>query len=356
MPTLVMDKFLDFLKNKNLIAEEDLKMIISTHLANNEPYEKILEDLHLLNRRQIMEAKAEQFKVEYFDLDSITVEAEIGRLIPESMAKAHKLVCIGKKGNKLIVAMSNPLDIFALDDLKLRTSHEIQPVFSSSDSIFKAWNKVYKELESWQKIVSEVKQKPLDSLKPKEIKLDASAASEEEAPIIRLVDLILNQAVEGKASDIHIETFENSLSVRYRIDGVLHEVMSPPKAIHPPLVSRIKVMSNLDLAEKRLPQDGRMQLAVGKNTIDFRVSCVPALFGEKVVMRILDRTSMLLTLSQLGFSEINLQKFEQGVKQPHGIVLVTGPTGSGKTTTLYAALNTINNKDINIMTIEDPVE
>lgn len=356
MAVAVMDRFMEILLEKKIIGEENANMVMTTHQSTKEPVEKILQDLQLATKQQIFEAKAEQFRVEYFDLATHEIDREISRMVPEPMARRHKLICIGKIERKLVVAMANPMDIFAVDDIRLRTSYEVQPVLSDIEDIQKAWSKAYKESESWQKIVSEVKQKPLDGLKKKEVKLDPSLVAEDEAPIIRLVDLILNQAIDSKASDIHIEAFENELSVRYRIDGILHEAMTPPKNLHPPIVSRIKVMSNLDLAEKRLPQDGRMQLTVGKSEIDFRVSVVPALFGEKVVMRILDRASMLITLPQLGFNPENLNKFEYLIKQPHGIILVTGPTGSGKTTTLYAALNTINSKEINIMTIEDPVE
>jgi len=356
MPVAMMERFLEILIERGTITEKDAEMVMQTHQVSKEPVDKVLMDLKLADHRQIMEARAAQSRVEFYDLSKHAIDREVARLIPENMARRHRLICVDKVEKKLIVAMANPVDIFAIDDLRLRTGYEIQPALGELEEIQKAWDSTYREVESWQKIVSEVKQKPLETGRPKESMLDPSMVGDEEAPIIRLVDLILRQAIENKASDIHIEAFESDMVVRYRVDGVLHEAMNPPKNLHPPVISRLKVMANLDLAEKRMPQDGRMQLTVGQTTIDFRVSIVPALFGEKVVMRLLDRSSALITLAQLGFDQDNMDRFTHQIHQPHGIILVTGPTGSGKSTTLYAALNGINSKSINIMTIEDPVE
>lgn len=345
------DKLLGFLVEKNIIKEPDANMVLETHKSTQQPIEELLVSLNLLTKNDLMKARADQMRVEYYDLAQLSVDPEIAKSIPEEICRRHRLIAIGKKDQKLVVAMANPSDLFACDELQLRTKVEILPVLSEEKEINVAIDKIYKMSENWQKIIAQIQQKPLLSMQKKRVDIEGI-----EGPVIRLGDLIIQQAVEQGASDIHIEVFEDEMKIRYRIDGVLHEAMNPPRNIHPPLITRFKVMADLDLAEKRLPQDGRMNLVIANKSIDFRISSVPSIYGEKMVMRLLDRSSMRVSLTDLGFADDNLQKINSLIHQPHGIILVTGPTGSGKTTTLYSALNSINDKTINILTIEDPVE
>lgn len=301
-----------------------------------------------------MENRAKKMRVTYVDISMLTLDPKISSIIPEDLAKRDKLICIDKNENRITVAMADPMDVFAIDDVKMRTGLEITVVLSAIEDIDRTIVQIYGEDTSWKSKLEE---------DFGDVKLDISTGDENvdadvviDQPVIIAVNKIIAQALERKASDIHIEPFEGELLVRYRIDGILHEVMKFPKSVAPALISRVKIMSNLDIAEKRIPQDGRIHLIIKKSDIDFRVSTLPSLYGESVVMRILDRKNMQVDLVKLGFAEKDLTAFQKLVSRPNGIVLVTGPTGSGKTTTLYSCLNFINNPDTKILTIEDPIE
>ncbi len=285
---------------------------------------------------------------------------EVIKTLPENVARANTLIPIEKSGDVLTVAVGDPAFLEKTDDLYIRTGLKIKPVLANEREIKEAIDKYYTHKGTMEDILEEMetegKGTDVELLKEKEEGEASDVEAAEEAPVVKLVNMMLSDAVKARASDIHIEPYEKSVRVRYRIDGILHEVASPPKRLQNALISRIKIMSNLDIAEHRLPQDGRIRIKLGEREVDLRVSVLPTSFGEKVVMRILDPTSLCLDLERLGFEPDVLEKYMKGIDVPHGIILITGPTGSGKSTTLYTTLTLKNTPDVNIITIEDPVE
>ncbi len=285
------------------------------------------------------------------------VDPELCSALPIHFARRHGILPIKRDGDGVMVATSNPLDIYPLDDVRILLDQEVKPVVMPPGAIIDAINRVYdRDTNAAQQIIEDFDEDSLDLIssaleEPADL-LDAS----DEAPVIRLVNSILFQAVKQRASDVHIEPFERELVVRYRIDGILYNVLTPPKRIQPSITSRVKIMAGLNIAEKRLPQDGRIRVTIAGKNIDIRVSVIPTAHGERIVMRLLDKTSILLKLEDIGFSSDKLKIFNRLIHRPHGIILLTGPTGSGKTTTLYAALTRINSADKNIITVEDPIE
>jgi len=356
----ITGKFLsDILYEKRLITQEQLERILKAQKDNNKELQKVIIDLDILKKDQMMLALADEIGEEYVNLNDISIDPTIVVLIPEEMARRHQLIAIDKDEKKLTVAMANPLDVFAHDELKIRLGYDIDSVLSYGEDIDKALDEVFGVTDEWDQVIGKIENMQVIVLKEEEKeRADISAITEsEEAPIIALVNLAILRAVKEKASDIHIEPFgEDTLKVRYRIDGILHDVMSLPRNLQLAVISRIKIMSDLDIAEKRLPQDGRIQVNVGGRNINIRVSILPAVTGESAVLRILDPSSILLELDSLGFSPDILPNFLSLIKKPNGIILVTGPTGSGKSTTLYTTLNLLNSSEKKIMTIEDPVE
>jgi len=350
----------DILYNKGLIANEQLDRILKIQKDNgNKDLQKIIIDLDILKKDEMMLALADEIGEKYVNLNDITIDPTIVVLIPEEMARRHQLIAIDKNEKKLTVAMANPLDVFAHDELKIRLGYDIESVLSYGADIDKALDEVFGVTDEWDQVIGKIETMQVTVLKEEEKEAaDISAITEsEEAPVIALVNLIILRAVKESASDIHIEPFgEDTLKVRYRIDGILHDVMSLPRNLQLAVISRIKIMSELDIAERRLPQDGRIQVNVGGRKINIRVSILPAVTGESAVLRILDPSSILLDLDSLGFSPDILPDFLSLIKKPNGIILVTGPTGSGKSTTLYTTLNLLNSTEKKIMTIEDPVE
>lgn len=349
----------DILYEKGLITEEQLERILKIQEDNNKDLQKIIIDLDILKKDEMMLALADEIGEKYVNLSDINIDPTIVVLIPEEMARRHQLIAIDKDENKLTVAMANPLDVFAHDELKIRLGYDIESVLSYGDDILKALDVVFGVTDEWDQVIGKIENMQITVLKEEEKeKANISAITEsEEAPIIALVNLVILRAVKEKASDIHIEPFgEDILKVRFRIDGILHDVMSLPRNLQLSVISRIKIMSDLDIAEKRLPQDGRIQVNVGGRKINIRVSVLPAVTGESAVLRILDPSSILLELDSLGFSPDILPDYLSLIKKPNGIILVTGPTGSGKSTTLYTTLNLLNSTEKKIMTIEDPVE
>jgi type IV pilus assembly protein PilB len=303
---------------------------------------------------------SKQYGVPAISLKDFDIDEEVVKLIPKATADKHQVVPVNRAGSSLIVAMSDPSNIFAIDDIKFLTGYNVEVVVASEQAIKEAIDKYYSEkgpdldevMQGFDD--SEVTVVESEGDDASSVDLEKSA---EEAPVVKLVNLILLDAIKKGASDIHVEPYEKDFRVRFRIDGVLYEVMKPPMKLRNAMISRLKIMSELDISERRLPQDGRIKLKLGKGKeMDFRVSVCPTLFGEKVVMRLLDKSTLQLDMTRLGFEEQQLKEFMEAIDRPYGMVLVTGPTGSGKTTTLYSALSKLNEVSWNISTAEDPVE
>jgi type IV pilus assembly protein PilB len=295
------------------------------------------------------------------NLMKVRVPEYIGETVPKELCRTHKLAPIAKLGNKLFVAMADPLNVLALDDLRQRTKMDIIPMIATERAVNDALSGVHHSSSAMEDVMKEAEQTSEAEVQEvkenrQEIDLDQMAADSEDAPVIKIVNLILVQALKEKASDIHIEPFEKQLKLRYRVDGNLVEASSPPKALQLPIASRLKILAGLDIAERRLPQDGRFRIRVSGKEVDLRVSILPTVNGEKIVIRLLDKSSLSASIEQLGMDPETLTVFRKAVDAPHGMILVTGPTGSGKTTTLYSVLAELNNPEYNLVTVEDPVE
>ena len=302
------------------------------------------------------------------NLARLAIPLEVADLVPREMAYNHKVVPVSRLENKLFLAMADPLNVLAIDDVRRITRLEVATLIASEKAILDKLNHIdASKSGSMEDIIQDAQKKGEVDSDPdsvevsdreavEEVNLDQLAASSEEAPVVKLANLILVQAVKDRASDVHIESFEKALRLRYRIDGVLMDATPPPKQMQLALISRFKIMSSLDIAERRLPQDGRMRIRVGGKDYDLRVSIMPTVHGEKVVLRLLDKSNLSASIDKLGLDPDTFQQFKAAVDAPHGLILVTGPTGSGKTTTLYSALNQLNNPIYNIVTVEDPVE
>src|SRR5689334_11293909 len=301
------------------------------------------------------------------NLARVTIPPDIADLLPREMAHTHKVVPVSRLENKLFLAMADPLNVLAIDDVRRITRLEISPMIASEKAIIDKLNNIdSSKSSSMEELILDAQKKAdveadADNLEIsreaiEEVNLDQLAASSEEAPVIKLANLILVQAIKDRASDVHVEPFEKVLRLRYRVDGVLMDATPPPKQLQLALASRFKIMSSLDIAERRLPQDGRMRVRVGGKDYDLRVSIMPTVHGEKIVLRVLDKSNLSASLDKLGLDTDTFQQFKSAVDAPHGLILVTGPTGSGKTTTLYSALNELNSPVYNIVTVEDPVE
>jgi type IV pilus assembly protein PilB len=312
---------------------------------------RVLIDKAYVNERDLVSALAKQIGMEFVDLQEVDVDANAVTRISDAIARRYNAIPIKYDQGKLVVAMSDPANVFALDDIRTITGMDVKPVVATRDDILDAIKRFHRMAEEIEAIADD-----LGGDVAEEGSLTELRAVTEEAPIVKFVNLLITQAVNDGASDIHIEPGERDLRVRYRVDGVLHEVMRSPKSIQSGVISRLKIMAEVDIAERRIPQDGRIGLVVGGKPIDLRFSTLPTVYGEKVVMRILDKTAVLLELEDLGFLDHNEKRFRESYIKPYGLILVTGPTGSGKSTTLYATLNVKNSEDVNIITTEDPVE
>jgi len=300
---------------------------------------------------------SKQFGVPFVKLGELEVDQDVIRSVPMETAQKHLLVPIDRSGNTISVAMADPTNVAAIDDVKFMTGCNVEPVVASEAAIRAFIDRYYDSAMSLSDMMDEMGGEQMEVLEVADTFDAKEAASEaEEAPVVKLVNVLLADAIKKGASDIHIEPYEKHLRVRLRIDGVLYEVMRPPMRLRTALTARLKIMSELDITEHRLPQDGRMKVRMKSKEVDFRVSTLPTLYGEKVVMRLLDQSSLMLDMTKLGFSVRSLEVFEKAILSPYGMILVTGPTGSGKTTTLYSALDRVNKEDTNIMTAEDPVE
>jgi type IV pilus assembly protein PilB len=375
MPESMKKRLGEMLVDEGIISEEQLQEALHEQKIKGGRLEKILISQGYVTQDVIMAFVGTQLGIPHVSLTEIgEIPNDVVFSVPESIAINHCLIPIVKKDKKLTVAMADPLNVFAIDDIKMTTGFEVEPAIASEAEIKALHAKYFSAAAGntgsgggadagadMQEILNSMTggaDTNLEVMEEKEDEMDISKleAAGEDAPVVRLVNLILTEAVRSGASDIHVEPYEKNLRCRYRIDGVLHEVQSPPRSIAAAISSRIKIMSSLDIAERRLPQDGRIKIKVLGKEIDLRVSVCPVQFGEKIVMRILDSSNLSLDLPKLGFEDDILPKFEKAIVEPYGLVLVTGPTGSGKSTTLYSALHYINNPDVNISTIEDPVE
>ncbi|MEA3347349.1 MAG: ATPase, T2SS/T4P/T4SS family [Candidatus Auribacterota bacterium] len=343
------------LLKKGLITEEEIKATNDDMKKTGWSLEKTLEKLGYITEEEIASARADTLKIPYIDLEDYTIDPEVIKLVPEDLAKKHKTIPLFKVGDTVTLGMLNPQNIAAIDDIRMKTK------IDSIDTVLVTEKGLQKAVDSYYGVIGTVDEiiKDIDKAK---IEITAKSGSKEitkiagEPPIIKMVNLIVAKAVKDKASDIHIEPDEKILRTRYRIDGILYESSSIPKDLQSAVISRIKILSNMDIAERRIPQDGRFKMKVESRDIDIRVSCIPTIYGENIVMRLLDINTALISLKQMGLSPETLKNYEMLIRKPYGIMLITGPTGCGKTTTLYASLSTINDTEKNIITIEDPVE
>jgi type IV pilus assembly protein PilB len=358
--------FGDFLIARGVITADQLRKAIQELKRGGERLEQALVRLKFAKEELVLQCLADYFNLPYVDLNTYLIDEDLIKIIPEEMARRHTLIPLFKIGNTLTVAMVNPLDIHALDEVSNKTRTDVEIAISTEEKIKKAIDQHYGFTATMLDTplrqfvsggVGGVSQEPSDYRKTYDLAVKEHLPVQmEDAPAARFFDLVMIQAIRDRASDIHFEPDEKALRVRSRIDGFLYEILSLPKAIHPSLVSRVKVLAEMDIAETRLPQDGNFNVKMEKRSFEIRVSTFPTIYGENVVLRILDQTSPLLELKDLGFSEEMFPNYRQLIRKPNGIILVTGPTGSGKTTTLYSSLNMINSMDKNIITIEDPVE
>jgi len=358
--------FGDHLVRLGVISSDQLRKALQEQKRAGERLEQTLTRLKYTDENRVFQSLAEYSDLPFVDLDTYMIDEKVVNLIPEELARRHRLIPLFKIGSTLTVAMANPLNIHALDEIKSKTKTDVEIAISTEEKITRAIDQHYgfsvtrlqKSLEHYAKGSGE-EPSPEASEYRKTYELAAREflpGQIEEAPAAQLFDIIMIQAIRDRASDIHFEPDEKGLRIRFRIDGFLYEFLTLPKAIHPSLTSRIKVLAEMDIAETRLPQDGNFNVKLEDHSFEIRVSTFPTIYGENVVLRLLDQTSPLIKLEDLGFAEEMLRRFKQLLRRPNGIILVTGPTGSGKTTTLYASLNLINSADKNIITIEDPVE
>ena len=351
------DRLGRLLLENNLIDEDQLNEALVEHNDSGKSLGRVLIDRGVLTEGQLTSVLAEQIGIRYVDLTSYDVDPEAATLVDVNLARRYTIMPIDFDHGKLMVAMADPTNVFALDDVRIMTGMEILPVVSTRDDIKTAIDRYFRATTEVEETFEEL---PYIEMEEEEAEEDVREwelkDAGEDAPIVKYVNLIITEAVQEHASDVHIEPGEKDVRIRYRIDGVLHEIRRSPRKIHPGLVSRIKILASMNIAERRVPQDGRFHMDAGKQVIDLRVATLPTVHGEKVVLRILDRASILISLSDLGIEAQPLGVFSTSFKRPYGTVIVTGPTGSGKTTTLYAALSELNRREVNVITVEDPVE
>jgi type IV pilus assembly protein PilB len=344
----------------NLVSEEDLRRAQRMEREEGAALSSTLVKLGVLTEERLLSFLSEVYQTPPADLDSCDVDISAVRLIPSEVASRFQCVPISRSGRTLRVAMANPANYFAIDDIKFISGHEVEVLVTTESQIKRAIDKYYDSAESMADVMRSIEGDEVEVVESSEEDADAVgggvASGIDQAPVVKFVNSLITEAVRRGASDIHIEPYERKLRVRFRIDGTLYEMMSPPFKLKAAILSRLKIMADLDIAERRVPQDGRIKIRVQKRTIDLRVSTLPTIFGEKIVLRILDKGNLALDLTKLGLEPKALDNFFRAISSPFGMVLVTGPTGSGKTTTLYSALSRINLPGTNIMTAEDPVE
>jgi len=339
------------LLERGLVTEEQLETALEEQRQSRKSLGRVLIDAGIVSEGDLVSTLAARIGLDFVDLLDYTIDPSAVGLISDSLARRFQAVPIGWEDNRLVVAMADPSNVVAIDDIRTITGAEVRTVVATRGAILEAIDK-HHHMEGNAEDVSALAASEMEA----EDDLSRVKEVTEDAPIVKLVNLLISQAVADRASDIHIEPTEVDVRVRYRIDGVLHEVMRSPKNIQSGLISRLKIMADLNIAERRVPQDGRMSGVIGGKSVDLRVATLPTVYGEKVVMRILDKSTALLDLRDLGFHGDALDRYETAYRKPYGTILVTGPTGSGKSTTLYATLNAVNDTAKNIITVEDPVE
>ncbi|HEX6178910.1 MAG TPA: ATPase, T2SS/T4P/T4SS family, partial [Thermoanaerobaculia bacterium] len=356
----------ELLTKAGLISQEQLKQALKAQKDTGGKLGETLIKLAFVTEEDITECLSQQFGVPSINLAHFEIDPSVIKLIPADVARKYNILPVNKTGATITIAMADPTNVFAMDDIKFMTGYNVEPVVASELGIKAAIDNYYGSASSLElkKVMEDLQQTEAADLEvledEEELDVEALAEGAEEAPVVKLCNLILTDAIKRGASDIHIEPYEKEYRVRFRIDGILYEIMNPPIKLRDAITSRMKILSKLDISEKRLPQDGRIKLKMKLNEknkeLDFRVSVLPTLFGEKIVLRLLDKDNLMLDMTKLGFEPESLVKFEEAIFKPWGMVLVTGPTGSGKTNTLYSALSKVNSPEVNIMTAEDPVE
>jgi len=355
------ERLTEILINNKIITQEQLDQALSVQKQKGGKLSDIIVDLKFIKENELVSLLSEGIGLPLIDLKRFKIDYEIVKSVPVEIARHYQLVPISKMGDTITLAMADPLNIFAIDHVEALTGFKINPIISSSRDIMQTIEVSYPDATKGviDDLVKEMSFSPLEVIKeereilPSDQELDRISR---ETPVIKITNMVLEEAVKKKASDILIEPLDKQLRIRFRIDGILQETQSPPKAMHPSIVSRLKVMSDLNIAEHRLPQDGRFKVKIFAREVDFRVSILPSSFGEKVAIRILDKYQATLDIEKLGFSEGTVSKLKKIAHLPHGMLLVCGPTGSGKTTTLYSILKFVDSPDKNIVTVEDPVE
>jgi len=351
MAQLSSDLLAEVLVGAGVISREQLETVTSSRKNDLEKLDETLVRLGLVPEEDIFSAVARHLGLEYVPEINRDIDPALLAQLPSEFAMRHQVLPLREEDHTLVVAMADPFDVTVLDDLRLLTSRDVRPVVSSRRKIVEVIEQSYME-----KMFRDIDDMQREDVAEEDLEIADLQKMAREALVIKLVNLILHQAVQERASDIHIEPHERELRVRYRVDGVLHDASSPPRHLHPAIISRIKIMTDMDIAERRLPQDGRVRIRLGDRMIDLRVSTIPTLHGESVVIRLLDRSAGLMKLTDLGMRQDTFDEFRQLIRRPHGIILATGPTGSGKSTTLHAALHEVYSPEKKVITIEDPVE
>ena len=343
----------DILLDAGFISQDELFEALDVQEETDKRLGQVLIDMGVITELDVVEALEYQLGITQVDLKKFVIKPEIINLIPQDLAEKSQAIPIRKDGDSLKVAMADPLDVVAIDDIRRETGYEIDPVIATQSEIQQALDQYFGNEEEVDRMIEEI-----DSADGEEAEmgLDQLKEAVDEAPVVRLVNNIINEGIKLRASDIHIDPQDEEIRVRYRVDGILHTEMNIPRNIHSALISRIKIMADLDIAKRRLPQDGRIQMIVDDREVDLRISTLPTVRGEKLVIRVLDKNDLMLDLDKLGFIPEHLKAFRGMIQQAHGMVLITGPTGSGKTTTLYSALSSLDTETSNVITVEDPVE
>jgi len=348
----------ELLVEEGMISLDNLNEAIKVQRATGKRIGEVLQDLEMIVESQMLDILCRQLDVEKFDFSTQPVDREIAGLVDPDLIMRHKAMPVKLLGNELWVAMEDPLNLMAIDDIRLATGYDIKPMIASRNALERVYNELFGVSHEAQKHIEDWKKESMkDGSNIRDLLRETASLSEiEDAPIVRFVEAILEGAVDQRASDVHLEPKEDKLIVRYRVDGMLHRVMTVPKAAQGAVIARLKILAGLDTSERRRPQDGRIDLKVREKGYDIRFSTLPTLYGEKIVMRLLDKGSIQYTLKQLGFETEELVIWEDIIHKPHGIIYLTGPTGSGKSTTLIASLATIASERINVVTVEDPIE
>jgi len=336
----------DLLVESGLISEEQLNSTLRNKSADEKLGDALLREGYI-TEQQLIEVLEFQLGIPHINIFQYPIDPDVIQLVPKELAKRHYALPIRRDKNKLLVAMADPMDYFAIEELRMATGYHIEPAIATKDELFRTITKYYDLQESMEEVMGEIATSET---------LDETRVADDDSPVVRLVNQIIDNGLVQRASDIHFDPQETELRVRYRVDGILRTERSLPKHMQNVIIARIKIMANLNITETRLPQDGRIKTTINFKPVDIRVSSLPTIYGEKIVMRLLDLSNTLNRIDKIGFSETNLEKFTEMLKRPNGIILITGPTGSGKSSTLYATLNELNSDDVSIITVEDPVE